>query len=122
MKIPPVSTTKVVVTMKRDKTMTNYRNAPQTTLLKTNCIACGRPLVDAISVQLGIGPECRQHQNDNISIETQNRCNQLTHRASIAAQEGSIDAVNAIADEIEELDLMSLQIKLDIDLLMRKEM
>ena len=98
--------------------MTDYRNAPQTQLLATSCCCCGRPLVDAISVQLGIGPECRQGYNSDISPETQARCNQLTHRAAVAAQEGSIEAILAIADAIKEMGMTEEELNnyfIDID-------
>lgn len=39
----------------------SYENAPATKLLATACACCGRALVDAISVETGIGPECRKH-------------------------------------------------------------
>jgi len=46
--------------------MTTYENAPATRLLATRCACCGRKLVDALSVQTGIGPECRtRHGYDN---------------------------------------------------------
>lgn len=38
----------------------SYETAPATTLLATNCAACSRPLVDATSVETGMGPECRR--------------------------------------------------------------
>lgn len=38
----------------------SHENAPATKLLATNCAACGRALVDAESVETGIGPECRK--------------------------------------------------------------
>ena len=37
-----------------------YENAPATKLLATHCAVCRRPLVDAKSVELGIGPDCRK--------------------------------------------------------------
>ena len=37
----------------------SYVNAPATKMLATHCACCGRPLVDADSVDLGIGPDCR---------------------------------------------------------------
>jgi hypothetical protein len=40
--------------------MSTYENAPATHLLNTYCAYCGRPLLDAISVEMGIGPECRK--------------------------------------------------------------
>ncbi len=38
----------------------SYENAPATKLLATHCCCCGRPLLDATSVELGIGPDCRR--------------------------------------------------------------
>lgn len=38
----------------------SYENAPATILLATHCACCGRPLVDAASVETGIGPDCRK--------------------------------------------------------------
>ena len=40
--------------------MNSYENAPATKLIATNCACCGRALVDAVSVEAGIGPECRE--------------------------------------------------------------
>ena len=37
----------------------SYENAPSTRLLATHCACCGRPLRDANSVEIGIGPDCR---------------------------------------------------------------
>jgi Family of unknown function (DUF6011) len=36
----------------------SYENAPATKLVATRCLCCGRPLVDAASVERGVGPEC----------------------------------------------------------------
>jgi hypothetical protein len=40
--------------------MNGYENAPATRLLATSCACCGRPLLDAISVEAGVGPDCRE--------------------------------------------------------------
>lgn len=40
--------------------MSDYTQAPATEILATQCAACARPLLDATSVELGIGPECRK--------------------------------------------------------------
>jgi hypothetical protein len=37
----------------------SYVNAPATKMLASHCAVCGRPLCDATSVELGIGPICR---------------------------------------------------------------
>lgn len=38
----------------------SYESAPATILLATRCCICGRPLLDAESVECGIGPTCRK--------------------------------------------------------------
>jgi hypothetical protein len=38
----------------------SYESAPATKLLATHCACCSRPLVDAVSVETGIGPDCRK--------------------------------------------------------------
>lgn len=43
----------------------SYEQAPGTALLATHCCVCARPLLDARSVELGIGPECRKKHGFN---------------------------------------------------------
>jgi hypothetical protein len=38
----------------------SYENAPSTQLLATHCAVCGRPLRDAVSIETGVGPKCRE--------------------------------------------------------------
>lgn len=38
----------------------SYEFAPGTALVATHCAACGRPLLDAVSVEIGMGPTCRK--------------------------------------------------------------
>jgi hypothetical protein len=38
----------------------DYTAAPATKMLATNCACCSLPLVDAVSVETGVGPECRR--------------------------------------------------------------
>jgi len=40
--------------------MSNYENSPATALVATRCCCCGRKLVDADSVESGVGPVCRK--------------------------------------------------------------
>lgn len=42
-----------------------YENSRQADLLATNCVVCGRKLCDAVSVEMGIGPECREKYGYN---------------------------------------------------------
>lgn len=49
----------------RGMNASGYENAPATILLATNCACCGRPLVDALSVETGMGPVCREKHGFN---------------------------------------------------------
>lgn len=40
--------------------MSGYENAPATVMVATSCACCARPLVDAVSVETGVGPDCRK--------------------------------------------------------------
>lgn len=48
--------------------MSNHFNAPATKMLATNCACCGLPLVDAKSVELGIGPICREKHGFDLDV------------------------------------------------------
>ena len=85
--------------------MSSYTNAPACQMLATHCCACGRPLVDAISVSMGIGPECRGGNNGGISVEQQDAANKITYLAAIAAQEGKVEEVRQHANSLRELGL-----------------
>ena len=82
-------------------------------MLNTFCVVCGRPLVDAISVQLGIGPECRKQFDGGISEETRVAVNRIVHKAALAAGMCRIDDVLSYADEIEAagLDVLANRIR-----------
>jgi hypothetical protein len=90
----------------------NYTDAPATALLATHCCACGRPLVDAISVSLGIGPECRDGYTGGITPSQQADANRLTYAAAVAAQKGQIEVVRRIAEEVRSLGLAILAEKI----------
>jgi len=40
--------------------MNGYENAPATRMVATYCAVCSKPLVDAKSVEMGLGPVCRR--------------------------------------------------------------
>lgn len=40
--------------------MSSYINAPATKMLASHCAVCARPLCDSVSVECGIGPDCRK--------------------------------------------------------------
>jgi hypothetical protein len=81
-------------------------------MLATNCVVCGRALLDAVSVELGIGPECGEpihnaYKSGLISDE-QGKANRLVHKAAIAAQNGKIATVVDIAADIAALGFAEL--------------
>ena len=45
-----------------------YENAPATLMLATHCACCARPLVDAKSVEVGIGPDCRKKHGFDLDV------------------------------------------------------
>ena len=47
--------------------MSNYENAPATKMVATACACCARPLVDARSVETGVGPECRRRHGFDVA-------------------------------------------------------
>jgi len=46
----------------------DYTKAPATKMLATNCAVCSRPLLDALSVEIGIGPICRKRHGYNEEV------------------------------------------------------
>lgn len=58
-----------------------YENAPATILLATHCAACGRALVDAVSVEIGMGPDCREKYGYEGLVDSEQRAeaNKLVH-------------------------------------------
>lgn len=86
-----------------------YENAPATRMLATHCAACGRPLVDAKSVEMGIGPDCRKrlgYERSDITEETRTAANRLVYE--IALDQGcTIDTLHA-AEELRVLGFEAL--------------
>jgi hypothetical protein len=90
----------------------SYEGAVTTKMLATNCVCCGRALVDAISVELGIGPECRDGFNGNMSDENRKMANSLVFQASIAATAGRIEEVREKAEQVKSLGFEELADKM----------
>jgi hypothetical protein len=93
--------------------MNRYENALATKLLATNCVCCGRALVDATSVELGIGPECRSGFNFDLTDENRKIANKLVFDASLAASHGLIEVVRANAAKIREMGFGELAEKME---------
>jgi len=84
--------------------MSDYTEAPATRLLASFCVCCGRPLVDATSVELGLGPECRRNIYPEGVGEIERRtANKLVCAAAKAAQLGKVQEVLDLAESIRAL-------------------
>lgn len=78
----------------------NYLNAPATKLLATHCAVCARPLVDAKSVELGIGPDCRKKYGFDMACtdEVRARANRLVYLIALGTM-----SFNDLKDAIDGL-------------------
>ena len=71
-----------------------YEDAKSTKLLATNCLACGRPLRDAVSVETGIGPLCREKYGYSEGSDVnRDEANALIQRAAAIDNEEEIVAI-----------------------------
>lgn len=63
----------------------SYEAAPATRMLATHCAACARPLVDAKSVETGMGPDCRKRHGFNLAVSEDARAeaNKLVHDIAV---------------------------------------
>ena len=61
--------------------MSNYENAPATHMLASHCCICSRPLLDAASVEAGMGPHCRKKHGyyAEVSEESRAQANKIIH-------------------------------------------
>ena len=80
----------------------SYENAPATALLASNCLCCGRALVDAASVTAGVGPVCRKKWGYTaISEDLRLAANVLIHEAARSECENARRI--EIADELRAM-------------------
>lgn len=92
----------------------SYENAPATKMLATHCLACGRPLVDAASVEAGMGPDCREKYGytAEASDEARAEANALVHGLAVAADEPSVNELRGVCARLIELGFGRLGMKL----------
>jgi hypothetical protein len=84
---------------------TGYENAPATKMLATHCAACGRPLVDSVSVEVGMGPDCRKKYGYNAVVdeELRSQANKLIYKIALARSGsgtdlGAVQAIRSLRD------------------------
>lgn len=70
----------------------SYLSAPATKLLATKCACCSRPLLDAVSVETGVGPDCRKNHGYGAA-------DMLTDWAGVDAVLEGTDALEVIKTE-----------------------
>lgn len=72
----------------------SYVNAPATRLVATCCAVCSRPLVDATSVETGMGPTCRRKHGygeiEGADDDRRQAANVIVHHIALA-QSGFAD-------------------------------
>lgn len=84
----------------------NYENAPATRMLATHCAVCRRPLVDAKSVEIGMGPDCRKKYGYDliVSPEARARANKIVYELALHA-----DATDELPTKIAELKALGFE-------------
>lgn len=85
----------------------SYENAPATEMLATHCAACRRPLLDSVSVEIGMGPDCREKYgyHDTVPPEARSEANEIVH--AVATSRDRETAATA-ADRLKELGFARL--------------
>lgn len=75
----------------------SYENAPSTKMLATRCAVCRRALRDAVSVEIGMGPDCRKNHGyaeiEDASEEARTAANKLIHQCSLSVRMVNLSAV-----------------------------
>lgn len=80
----------------------SYENSAACRSAATSCVACGRALVDAVSVEAGVGPICRKKYGYDVDVPEENRAeaNRLIYRAALdeTSDTERLEIANAVAD------------------------
>lgn len=69
-----------------------YEQATATKVMATHCACCGRPLLDAKSVEAGMGPTCRERYGWDIEVDEVSRklANHVVHQLAVAVSTGNV--------------------------------
>ena len=75
-----------------------YEDAPATKMLATSCAVCRRPLLDAASVDFGIGPDCRKRHgfNEQVDEASRRQANEIVHRLACRPSDRQEDIVDVL--------------------------
>jgi hypothetical protein len=83
-----------------------YENAPATRMMATHCACCGKELLDAASIEAGMGPHCRKKCGyGQIPEDLRVKANELIHAIAANQQQPSIiwpaiDALRGLGLEV----------------------
>lgn len=74
----------------------SYEHAPQTHVLATHCLICGKALCDSASVEAGMGPTCRKRTGYVSTCTDENRAaaNKLIH--TVSCSKGTDERIGAL--------------------------
>ena len=85
----------------------NHLDAPATKMVDVRCCCCHTPLVDAVSVNLGIGPDCRAKHGFDVAVDeaARSEANKLVH---MIAEVRLGNEVEAAVERVAELGFTTL--------------
>jgi hypothetical protein len=89
----------------------DYTQAPACGMIAAHCAVCSLPLVDAVSVETGLGPVCREKHGFHIDVDeaTRKTANRLVH-AIACCQDGP--DVGVMCDRLRALGFEKLAAKI----------
>lgn len=95
-----------------------YENAAATKMVAVYCASCGRDLVDAKSVETGMGPVCRKRYLTKVEVPEANRraANKVVHRVACLAGEGKRLEALSLALSLKELGFEALPDRIGVRL------
>lgn len=83
----------------------DYTQAPATVLIASHCAACGRPLLDAVSVRTGMGPDCADKYNcaQLRGTSEQTRANAVIYALAAEQKSGDWNRLRTLLTELASL-------------------
>jgi len=91
-----------------------YEDATATKIMATNCACCGRPLVDAKSVETGMGPICRKKYGYGVDVseDARKRANAIIYALAVAVSTDSVTLESM--ESVSELRALGFPLIADI--------
>jgi hypothetical protein len=83
-----------------------YEDSTACKVLATHCCCCGKPLVDAVSIQRGVGPVCAKKYGYDLDVpaHVRDRANQIIYRLALDVSQDAVTLESLkLAEELAEL-------------------